>query len=123
MQVTTNTPASPPRRSDPDDAKLPFGVWTAGLVSRTLFILILTVITVHVASPQNETVWSAYETPGDLIRMVVGFLLWLVNRIPMQGTIKSIVNAVVVIFVVIWLLNVFGLMPYLQQVRVGNFHL
>jgi hypothetical protein len=61
-------------------AKLPFGVWTAGLVSRTLFILILTVATVRVASPQNESVWSAYETPGDLIRMVVGFGLsvWLV---------------------------------------------
>jgi hypothetical protein len=27
-----------------------------------------------------------------------------------------------VIFVVIWLLNVFGLMPYLHQVRVGNTH-
>jgi hypothetical protein len=27
-----------------------------------------------------------------------------------------------VIFVVIWLLNVFGLMPYLHQIRVGNTH-
>jgi hypothetical protein len=80
MQVTTNTQPSPTRPSDPDNAKLPFGVWTAGLVSRTLFILILSVTTIHVASPQNETIWSAYETPGDLIRMVVGFLLclWLV---------------------------------------------
>jgi len=29
----------------------------------------------------------------------------------------------VVIFVVVWLLNVFGLMPYLSQVHVGNFRL
>ncbi|MFZ0338596.1 MAG: Thivi_2564 family membrane protein [Terracidiphilus sp.] len=41
----------------------------------------------------------------------------------MQGTIKSILNSVVVIFVVIWLLNVFGLMPYLSRIHVGNIHL
>ncbi len=41
----------------------------------------------------------------------------------MQSTIKSILNSVVVIFVVIWLLNIFGLMPYLSRVRVGNYHL
>jgi hypothetical protein len=57
-----------------------------------------------------------------LTLLVVGVLLWLVNLIPMQGTIKSILNSIVVIFVVIWLLNVFGLMPYLHQIRVGNIH-
>ena len=51
---------------------------------------------------------------------VVGVLLWLVNRIPMQNQIKSILNAVVVIAVVIWLLRVFGLFSYLNQFRVGN---
>lgn len=45
-----------------------------------------------------------------LVLIVVGVLLWLVNSyIPMQGTIKSILNAVVVIAVVLWLLKVFGL--------------
>ena len=45
-----------------------------------------------------------------MILIVVGVLLWLVNNfIPMQGTIKSILNAVVVIGVVLWILNVFGL--------------
>ena len=45
-----------------------------------------------------------------IVLVVVGVLLWLVNSfIPMQGTIKSILNAVVVICVVLWLLNVFGL--------------
>ncbi len=43
------------------------------------------------------------------VLIVVGVLLWLVNRfIPMQGSIKSILNGVVVIAVVLWLLNVFG---------------
>jgi hypothetical protein len=52
---------------------------------------------------------------------VVGVLLWLVNRfIPMQGTIKGILNAVVVIAVVIWLLKVFNLLSYITQFRVGH---
>lgn len=53
--------------------------------------------------------------------IVVGILLWLVNRfIPMQSTIKSILNAVVVIAVVLWLLNVFGLLSFLSGIRVGK---
>jgi hypothetical protein len=52
---------------------------------------------------------------------VIGVLLWLVNRfIPMQGQIKGILNAVVVIAVVIWLLKVFGLMDYITQFHVGH---
>lgn len=45
-----------------------------------------------------------------VVLIVVGFLLWLVNRfIPMAGSIKTILNAVVVIVVVLWLLNLFGI--------------
>jgi hypothetical protein len=55
-----------------------------------------------------------------MVLIVVGVLLWLVNRfIPMQGTIKSILNAVVVIAVVLWLLNVFGLFHSFSQIHVG----
>jgi hypothetical protein len=39
-----------------------------------------------------------------------GVLLWLVNTfISMAGFMKSILNAVVVICVIVWLLNVFGM--------------
>jgi len=56
-----------------------------------------------------------------LALLVVGVLLWLINRfIPMQGTIKSLLNAVVVIAVVVWLLRVFGLWSYVTQFRVGH---
>ena len=56
-----------------------------------------------------------------MVLIVVGVLLWLVNRfIPMQGSIKSILNAVVVICVVVWLLDVFGLFHSLSRIRVGN---
>jgi hypothetical protein len=55
------------------------------------------------------------------VLIVVGVLLWLINRfIPMQGTIKSILNAVVVIAVVLWLMNVFGLFHSLSRMRVGT---
>ena len=55
-----------------------------------------------------------------LTLIVVGVLLWLVNTfIPMAGSIKSILNAVVVIVVVIWLMNAFGLLHFVQHLRVG----
>jgi hypothetical protein len=56
-----------------------------------------------------------------LVLVVVGVLLWLVNSyIPMAGSIKSILNAVVVIAVVLWLLSVFGLIGELSSIRVGK---
>jgi hypothetical protein len=56
-----------------------------------------------------------------LVLIVVGVLLWLVNRfIPMQGTIKSILNAIVIIAVVLWLLNVFGLFHSLSRIHIGT---
>jgi len=55
------------------------------------------------------------------VLIVVGVLLWLVNRfIPMQGTIKSILNGVVVIALVLWILNVFGLFRSLSRIHVGT---
>jgi len=56
-----------------------------------------------------------------VVLIVVGVLLWLINRfIPMDGKIKSILNVVVVIAVVLWLLNVFGFLSSLSRIRVGK---
>ncbi|HEY5124792.1 MAG TPA: Thivi_2564 family membrane protein [Ignavibacteria bacterium] len=49
--------------------------------------------------------------------VVVGFVLWLINRIPMQRTIKTIVNAIVVIIVLVWLFKIFGLWAYLSNIK------
>jgi hypothetical protein len=38
----------------------------------------------------------------------------------MDGKIKSILNAVVVIAVVLWLLRVLGLLSSLDAIRIGN---
>jgi hypothetical protein len=46
-----------------------------------------------------------------IILIVVGLVLWLINRfIPMDYKIKQILNIVVVIAVIIWLLKAFGLL-------------
>jgi hypothetical protein len=56
-----------------------------------------------------------------MVLIVVGVLLWLVNNfIPMAGSIKSILNAVVVIVTVLWLLNIFGLFHSLSRKRAEN---
>ncbi len=54
-----------------------------------------------------------------VVIVVAGVILWLVNSyIPMQRTIKNILNAVVVIILVVWLLNVFGVLETLKNVTV-----
>ncbi|MEQ1495117.1 MAG: Thivi_2564 family membrane protein [Novosphingobium sp.] len=53
--------------------------------------------------------------------IVVGVILYLINNyMPMDGKIKRILNGVVVIAVVIWLLQVFGVMGSLSSFRIGK---
>ena len=54
-----------------------------------------------------------------LTLVVVGVLLWLVNNyVPMDSEIKTILNVVVVVVVVIWLLQSFGVLGSLRDVRI-----
>ena len=56
-----------------------------------------------------------------LVLVVVGVVLWLINSyIPMQVTIKKILNVVVIIAVVLWLLSAFGLIGNLSTIRIGR---
>lgn len=51
--------------------------------------------------------------------VVVGVILWLVNAyVPMDAKIKTILNIVVVIIVIIWLLQVFGLLGSLGNIGI-----
>ena len=65
---------------NPVETPPPPGVRWTGLIFRTIFICILVVITARVASPEVEHIWSVYETPGDLIRVALGFAVcvWLI---------------------------------------------
>ena len=58
-----------------------------------------------------------------LVLIVVGVLLGLINNyVPMAGSIKSILNGVVVICVVIWLLQVFGVIGAIGGVKMPRYH-
>jgi hypothetical protein len=53
--------------------------------------------------------------------VVVGVVLWLVNTyIPMNAAIKGILNVVVIIAVVVFTLNVFGLLGPITRLRIGG---
>jgi hypothetical protein len=48
--------------------------------------------------------------------VVVGVILWLINAyVPMQATVKKILNVVVIIVLILWLLNAFGVMGTLNR--------
>ncbi len=54
-----------------------------------------------------------------IVLIVAGVILYLVNNyIPMDRKIKSILNTVAVIVVIIWLLNVFGVFSYLKNINI-----
>lgn len=53
-----------------------------------------------------------------IVLIVVGVLLYLINNyIPMDGKIKSILNVVVIICVIIWLLKAFGVLGSIENVK------
>jgi len=53
--------------------------------------------------------------------VAAGLLLWIVNRfIPMQGQVKSILNGLVVVVLVIWIANLYGVFQHLNGFRVGR---
>ena len=55
----------------------------AGLALRSVFIIALGVLMFRVALPQNETIATAYDTPGDLLRLVLGLAAcaWLLVQL------------------------------------------
>jgi len=56
-----------------------------------------------------------------LTLVVVGVLLWLINTyIPMAGSIKTILNIVVVISVCVWVLKATNLWDPLLRYRIPN---
>lgn len=55
------------------------GLRITATLLRTLFICALLALSIRVSLPQSETIWTAYETPADLIRFLLGvaLCLWL----------------------------------------------
>jgi len=54
-----------------------------------------------------------------LTLVAVGVLLWAVNTyIPMDPKIKNIMNIVIVVAVILWLLQAFGVLGHISNVQV-----
>ena len=70
---------SPNVRTPPVSDVPPRLRWT-GIVLRTAFIGLLMVLILRVSQPQSKSVWLAYETTGDLVRLALGLgaCLWMV---------------------------------------------
>jgi hypothetical protein len=47
----------------------------AALFLRSVFIISLLIVTVHISLPQSSTLWTVFETPSDLTRLTLGFLV------------------------------------------------
>jgi hypothetical protein len=80
MHTNVNLQAGTIRKPPP---KTPASIWFGGVAVRTIFLIVLTVLAARVASPQIETIRSVFETPGDLIRVGLGFVVcvWFVANI------------------------------------------
>jgi hypothetical protein len=72
MRANMNLEANQANTTTKSEPKPPLHVWIGGVAVRTLFLLVLIILTARVASPQIERLTSLYETPGDLIRVLMG---------------------------------------------------
>ena len=71
MGTETDLQVNLTRKEDPT-SKLPSHIWAGGVAVRTIFLIVLIVLTARVASPQMERLATLYETPGDLVRVLIG---------------------------------------------------
>jgi hypothetical protein len=61
-----------------------------GKVLRTIFLIGLIVVTLRVALPQSETIWTVYDEPGDVVRLGLGLgvCIWIavhLFKLPKEG--------------------------------------
>jgi hypothetical protein len=64
-------------------ARVPTALWMASVFLRTVFIVSLLIVIVHLSMPQSSTIWTAYDVPSDLTRLVLGFVacLWVASQL------------------------------------------
>jgi FtsH-binding integral membrane protein len=78
MSLTVSLPDTKTPHSD-----IPAWQQFAGLTLRSVFLIALAVLTFRVALPQNETIETAYDTPSDLARLILGLAVcaWLIVQL------------------------------------------
>jgi hypothetical protein len=83
LKAMNANPQQPgPPSGETETATIPKGQRILAMFLRALVFGALVAMTVHLSSPQSETIWTVYDTPGDLIRLALGFAvcLWIVIR-------------------------------------------
>lgn len=65
------------------DSDISLGLRIGSDVLRALFIACLLAITLRISMPQSETIWTVYDTPGDIVRMGLGLAVcvWLMVQL------------------------------------------
>ena len=50
-----------------------------GKLLRAIFLICLIIVTLRVALPQSETIWTIYDEPGDVVRfsLGIGVCIWI----------------------------------------------
>jgi hypothetical protein len=63
--------------------EVPFRLRLAAIILRSIFVGALLVITVRVSTPQSETIWSVFDSIGDVIRVALGIVasIWIVAHL------------------------------------------
>src|ERR1700734_3901109 len=66
-------------RQDMPSPKSPADTRFIGKVFRTIFLIGLIAVTLRVALPQSETIWTIYDEPGDVVRfgLGLGVCVWI----------------------------------------------
>src|SRR6202022_2122294 len=62
---------------------LPLRFGGAAIFLRSIFVCALLVITVRVSTPQNETIWTVFDSLGVAIRLVLGLVvcIWIIAHL------------------------------------------
>jgi TRAP-type C4-dicarboxylate transport system permease small subunit len=81
--MSAEPPQLDPRNTGTPASTVPLVLRILAIILRALFLAAIIVIVARVSAPQSETIWAAYETPEDLIRLALGFAacVWLVIHI------------------------------------------
>jgi FtsH-binding integral membrane protein len=72
-------PAGTASEASSPTEKISLALRVAATVLRTVFIGLVVLITFIVSMPQNETIWTVYDTPLDVVRLLLGLAvcIWL----------------------------------------------
>ena len=75
----TSIPVEGASITHPSTSEISLRAQFVGKLLRAAFLILLIVVTLRVALPQSETIWTIYDDPGDLVRfgLGIGVCVWI----------------------------------------------